>query len=277
MRPPDFPEQRPADMGGVTETRKEFANAIRKLMLRLAVDTYHERVNRPAYTETLGNAHDKFFNTMKGATNIHKVNIQELIDAEISRQQALYTRLNELKPFFDSVKPLDPSGIVAPPYWEHGPSHGCNVEINGARFYAAPRVPCSTNEYITVKQAPVPANIIMIDQNMILMLPYGVTPSEETRQQFNKILDASGKITEEGFKEPIHVRKNYLWVHSEEKLDERLIIEIMKKYKADAFMVGYPGKNLAIVYTGLEESIERLWQKLYFDWGDMGKRYAWYE
>jgi len=264
-------------MGGVTETRKEFANAIRKLMLRVAFDTYHERVDRPAYTEALGNAHDRFFNTMKGATNIHKVNIQELIDAEISRQQALYTRLNELKPFFDSVNPLDPSGIVAPPYWEHGPSHGCNVEINGARFYAAPRVPCSTNEYITVKQAPVPANIIMIDQNMILMLPYGVAPSEETRQQFNKILDASGKITEERFKEPIHVRKNYLWVHSEEKLDERLIIEIMKKYKADAFMVGYPGKNLAIIYTGLEESIERLWQKLYFDWGDMGKRYAWYE
>jgi len=40
-------------MGGVTETRKEFANAIRKLMLRLAVDTYHERVDRPAYTEAL--------------------------------------------------------------------------------------------------------------------------------------------------------------------------------------------------------------------------------
>lgn len=264
-------------MGGVTETRKEFANAIRKLMLRVAVDTYHDRVDRTAYTEALGNAHDKFFNTMKGATNIHKVNIQELIDSEITRQKALYTRLNELKPFFDSVKPLDPSGLVALPYWEHGPSHGCNVEINGSRFYAAPRVPCSTNEYITVKQAPVPANIIMIDRDMILMLPYGVDPSEETRKQFSKILDVSGKITEEGFKEPIHVMKNYLWVHSEEKLDERLIIELIKKYEADAFMVGYPGKNIAIIYTGLEESIERLWQKLYFDWGDIGERYAWYE
>ena len=264
-------------MGGVTETRKEFEKAIRDLMLRVAVDTYHDKVDRSAYSESLGIAHDRFFNSMKGATNIHKTDVDELIDAEITRQKALYTHVNELKPYFDSVKPLDPSALVAFPYWDHGPSHGCNVEINGARFYAAPRVPCSTNEYITLKQAPVPANIVMIDQDMMLMLPYGVDASEETRQQFTKLLDVSGKITEDRLTEPIHVRKNYLWVHSEEKLDERLIIELMKKYKADAFMVGYPGRNLAIIYTGLEESIGRLWQKFYFDWGDMGKRYSWYE
>jgi len=42
-------------------------------------------------------------------------------------------------------------------------------------------------------------------------------------------------------------------------------------------MVGYPGRNIAILYTGLEESIERLWRTIYFDWDEMWKRYGWYE
>ena len=264
-------------MGGVIDTRKEFEKAVKETMYQIAVDAYNNSVDFNKYQETLGTAYERFFNSMKGATNIHESDVDDLLEAEINRQEALYKRIEALKPSFNTVKPLDPSALVADPYWYHGPSHGCNVEINGTRFYAFPRVPCNTDEYITVKQAPVPANIVMIDKMMILMLPYGEDPSEETRKQLNKLLEASGQATEEGFKEPIRFRTNYLWVHSEEKIDEQLINRVMEKYKADAFMVGYPGRNLAIIYTGLEESIERLWRMLYFDWGDMWRRYGWYE
>ena len=264
-------------MDQVHETTRVFIEALKQTIHRIAIDTYHDKQQPEIYRETLDHAFERYFRSMKGATNTQLEDIHELIIGETRRQTALYKSIAELKPYFDSLKPLDPTNLYAYPYWDHGPSHGLNIEINGTRFYAAPRVPCSTNEYITVKQAPVPANIVLINHDMILMLPYREDPTEETLRQLNKLLDVSGKIEEEGIIEPIHVAKNYLWVHSEEKIDERLINNLMGKYGVDAFMVGYPGRNLAIIYTGLEESIERLWGTMYFDWGEMWRRYGWYE
>lgn len=265
------------NMDGLIDTRKEFEKTIKETMLQIAVDAYNNRIDKQVYTDTLGLAHEKFFRSMKGATNVHMVDVEELIDAEIIRQEALQERIKTLEQYFDTVKSLNPSEIYASAYWDHEPSYGCNVEINRTRFYALPRVPCSTTEYITVKQAPIPANIVLIDQAMILMLPYREDPSEETRKQLNELLTASGQVDEEGIDEPIRIRENYLWVHSEKKLDEKLINSLIGKYKTDAFMVGYPGRNLAIIYTGLEESIESLWKTIYFDWDDMWRRYGWYE
>ncbi|TRO55304.1 hypothetical protein E2P71_02905 [Candidatus Bathyarchaeota archaeon] len=270
-------EQRPMDMGGVIDTRREFEEAIKQTMLKIAVYAFNHAPQPEEYLIELTHAHEKYFNSMKGATNTHLTDVEELINAETRRQEALYERIDALAPHFNSVKPLNPKDIYADPYWSHGPSYGTNVEINGTRFYALPRVPCSTDEYVTLKQAPVPANIILIEHDMILMLPYYENTSEDTNKQLSKLLDASGKFSEVDIKEPIHLNKNYLWVHSETKLDERRINELMKKYSAEAFMVGYPGRNIAILYTGLEGFIERLWRTIYFDWDEMWKRYGWYE
>jgi hypothetical protein len=275
--PTDMPEQRPADMNAVVETRKEFEAAIKQTMHRIAIDTYNESSQPENYRDTLDQAYEKYFNSMKGATNIHPEDVHRLIEAETRRQKALYKRIEELKPHFNTVKPLDPSHIYAIPFWDHSPSPGVTVEINNTRFYAAPRVPCSAKDYVTVKQAPVPANIVYINHDMILMLPYWENTTEETHRQLNQLLDASGTVTEEEITAPIHVKKNYLWVHSETKIDQRVIENLMTKYGADAFMVGYPARNIAIIYTGLEESIERLWKTVYFDGDEMWKRYGWDE
>ncbi len=262
------------DMNGVVDTRKQFRKALDETMSKIAIDTYQGTVDQEETIETINPEYERFFNSMKGATNIHMTDVEELVEAEIKRQKELYIEIEKLKPVFDSVKTLEPSGLAAFPHWNHGPSRGLNININGVWFYASPRVPCSTDEYITVKQAPVPANIVMINKAMILMLPYGEDPSEKTRKQLNTLIPASGQITEEGFKDPIRVRTNYLWIHSEETIDNRLINSVMEKYGADAFMVGYPGRNIALIYTGLEDSIEQLWRTLYFDWGDMWRRYS---
>ena len=269
-----MPEQRPADMNAVVDTRKEFEAAIKETMHRIAIDAFNGSPQPEGYREALDQAYERYFNSMKGATNTHQSDVYELIDAEIGRQKALYKQIEELKPYFDTVKPLDPSSIYAVPFWDHSPSHGVTVEINNTRFYAAPRVPCSATDYITVKQAPVPANIVYINHDMILMLPYWENTTEETHKQLNKLMDASGVVTEEEIDAPIHVKKNYLWVHSEKRIDQRVIERLMTKYGADAFMVGYPARNIAIIYTGLEDSIERLWSTIYFRWDEMWKRYG---
>ncbi|MCJ7731527.1 hypothetical protein MUP51_04355 [Candidatus Bathyarchaeota archaeon] len=276
MKPSDIPEQRPYDMNGLVEARREFEEAIKKTMHRIAIDTYMGSSQPEQYRETLSQAFERYFNNMKGATNSSPSDIEELITAEINRQRSLYSSIEALKPHFDSVKPLDPAYIYADPYWSHGPSYGVNVEINGTRFYALPRVPCSTDEYVTVKQAPVPANIVLINHDIILMLPYREDPSDETRLQLNKLLGTSGKVTEEDIHEPIHIQKNYLWVHSDEKIDDHRINQLIEKYGADAFMVGYPARNIAIIYTGTEETMERLWKSTYFD-REIWRRYGWYE
>lgn len=276
MKPSDIPEQRPASIEGLRETTRRFREAVNKTMHQIAIDTYQKDVQPQKYHKTLDQAHEAYYRSMKGTTNTHQSDVDELIIAEINRQDALYRCIEKLSTFFEKVKPLDPTELVSYPYWDHGPSQGINVEINNTRFYAAPRVPCSTDMYATLKQAPVPANIVYITEDTILMLPYRENPSAETRRQLNQLLDVSGQFSEEEVDESIHLRKNYLWVNSEKKIDERVIIGLIEKYGVDAFMVGYPARNIALIYTGLEDSMERLWKDTYFS-QEIWRRYGWYE
>ena len=262
-------------MEGLGKTTRKFRKTITKTLHQIAIDAYRDTIQSEKYHETLDQAHEAYYRSMKGTTNTHQTDVDELIEAEINRQKSLHEKIRQLEPYFNTVKPLDPTSLVAYPYWDHGPSHGLNVEINKTRFYATPRVPCSTQEYVTLKQAPVPANIVYINEDMILMLPYMEEPSGETRKQLNKHLSSSGQVTEDILDDPIHVKKNFLWANSEKKLSEQDINRLMEKYGADAFMVGYPAKNIALIYTGLEESIERLWKDTYFS-SEIWRRYGWY-
>ena len=262
-------------MEGIRETTQRFREAINQTTHRIAIDTYHKQQKPEQYHETLDQAHEAYYRSMKGTTNTHQTDIDTLIDSEMRRQKKLHERIEELAPYFDSVKPLDPTNITAYPYWDHEPSHGLNIEINQTRFYAAPRVPCNTKDYATLKQAPVPANIVYINKDMILMRPYREDPSEKTRRQLNKLLETSGKVTEETLDAPLHVKKNYLWTNSEKKIDEFEINRLITKYSVDAFVVGYPSSNIAIIYTGQEETMERLWKESYFS-VEVWRRYGRY-
>ena len=262
-------------MEGLRETTRRFRETINKTLHQIAIDAYKDTIQPEKYHETLDLAHEAYYRSMKGTTNTHQTDVDEIIEAEINRQKRLHEKIRQLEPYFDTVKPLDPTGLVAYPNWDHGPSHGLNIEINNTRFYAMPRVPCSTQEYVTLKQSPVPANLVYINEDMILMLPYREDPSDETRKQLNKHLSTSGQVTEGIFDDPIHVRKNFLWANSEKKIDEHDINRLMLKYGVDAFIVGYPGRNIALIYTGLEESIERLWKDTYFS-SEIWRRYGWY-
>lgn len=275
MKPPDIPEQRPASIEGLNKTTQKFRETITKTMHQIAIDTYNSHIQPEKYHKTLDQAHEVYYRSMKGTTNTQQTDVNELIEAEIRRQQTLYKRIEDLSPYFENVEPLDPTELVEYPYWDHKPSHGVNIEINNTIFYAMPRVLCSTQEYVTLKQAPVPANVVYINEDMILMLPYREDPSDETRKQLNKHLSTSGQVTEDLFDDPIHVRKNFLWANSEKKIDEHDINRLMVKYGVDAFMVGYPSRNIALIYTGLEESIERLWKETYFS-SEIWRRYGWY-
>lgn len=262
-------------MDGIRETTQKFRDIITKTLHQIAIDAYHNEIQPEKYHMTLDQAHEAYYRSMKGTTNTHQTDVDNIIDAEINRQKRLHQSIKTLEPGFDAVKPLDPTEIIAYPYWDHGPSHGLNIEINHTRFYAIPRVPCSTKDYATVKQDPVPANIVLINRDMILMLPYHEDPTEHTRDQLNKYLGTSGIITEEAIDSPIHVKKNYLWTNSMVKIDEREVNNLIEKYSVDAFVVGYPSQNIAIIYTGLEESIERLWKETYFS-AETWRRYGWY-
>ena len=277
MRSPDIPEQHPENIDQVIETKKIFRESLQQTMHLIAIDTYKREPQQEKYLETLDQAYEKFYRSMKGATNINIEEVHELIQAESQRQKNLYNNIEKLKPHFENVKILDPTDLYAYSYWDHGLSHGVNIEIDNTKFYVIPRVPCSTIEYATLKQAPVPANIILINKDIILMLPHREDPSEKTQRKLVELTNKSGKISVEEISGTTYIRNNFLWTDSDQKIDVQIVNRILKKYNVDAFMVGYPGKNIAIIYTGLEASIESLWKIMYFDWDNMWRRYGWYE
>jgi hypothetical protein len=72
-----MPEQRPMYMENLRDTRIEFENAIQIIINRIALDTHNSKNNIDTYILEAEEPFNRYFNNMKGATNIHMYSVEE--------------------------------------------------------------------------------------------------------------------------------------------------------------------------------------------------------
>ena len=269
--PTDIPEQRPMYMESIGETKSKFMGEIEEVMKRVALDAYDDETFIENYINDLEESRTFFYRSMKGTIPITPEDVEELLREEVKRQEAFYGSLKELVIRMPDGKILPPNQIVEYPHWEHSPSFGCNISSGSTVLYAYPRLPASTKHFLTLKQGPVSAHVIHVEDEYVLMLPYGQDLSEELRSLFINLSGITGKVNIDGIK--VRIRKNYLSMITEEKVYQKTLDKILKDYGGLAIQVGHQSDNTAYIHTGLGEDLPRLWSIIYFEWRGNWRRH----
>jgi hypothetical protein len=266
LKPSDIPEQRPMYWGSIGETKAKFREEIEKVMERIAIDAYNGETFSDTYILDLEEPRNFFYKSLKGPIPITSTDVRELIMVEVKRQESFYSSIKDLADSLPRAKVLQPNQIVEDPHWEHKPSYGCNIRLGSTVLYAYPRLPSSTEHFLTLNQGPIPANIIHVDEDYILMLPYGQDLSKEIKIAFKELSGNGHTIKVEEFEEEIIVNGKFFYLLTEEKVFQKTLDKILEIYGGLVFQVGRQSNNTSYIHTGLEESLPRLWSTIYFEW-----------
>ena len=267
-----MPEQSPMYMESLVDTRIEFENAIQNIIKRIALDTHNSENNIETYIVEAEEPFKEYFNNMKGATNIHMYSVEELLRAEAERQNSFYSSIrSDLSSL--NAETVPPDTIIEYPHWGHMPSPGCNIRIGATVLYAFPRTPASTVHYLTLKQGPIPANLVHVTDDYILMLPFRQDLNKETRTGLIELSGFSGKVNDKRLKDELRIKKGYITLITEEKFEKKTLDELIKEYGVKSVMIGRQSSNTAYIHTGEEDNMPRLWSIIYFNWNENWRRH----
>lgn len=257
----------------IGETKEKFMREIEEVMERIALDVFNGEKFMETYIHDLEEPRNFFYRSMKGTIPVIPEDIEELVMNEVNRQEAFNSTIMKLAEKINEGKVIPPNQIVAYPYWEHTPSFGCNIRSGSTFLYAYPRLPSSTEHFLTLKQAPVPANVIHVNENYILMLPYGQDLSEDLRNNFSELIGRGKTIQVDEIDDQIRVHEKFFSLVTEERVSKKTLDTILKEYDGLAIQVGNKSNNTAYIHTGLEEGLPKLWRTIYFDWKGNWRRH----
>ena len=268
-----MPEQRPMYIESIGETKGKFMSEIEEVMKRIAVDAYKGNTYPETYLKDLKEPRTFFYRSMKGTIPITPEDVEELVIAEVNRQEEFYLAIRKLTDKITQGKILPPDKIVEHPHWDHRPSFGCNIRSGSTVLYTYPRLPASTEQFLTLKQAPVPSNVIHVEEEYILMLPYGQDFNRGLREIFSEFSGDMDKLYEEEIGVELMIHDKFLSLITEEIVYQKSLDKILKDYDGLAVQVGRQSSNTAYIHTGMEENLPRLWRTIYFDWNGNWRRH----
>jgi hypothetical protein len=225
------------------EPRYKFYREINKVMLELAesVQSGEEVAKDRAVARSLDLLRES--NKSDASVPLADADMAAAVAAEISRQEGFVNGLNELSKFFGSkgleFEPMPPDKIYRDPCWRMGYVHGCSVQTPGFQFlYAHPLVPIFHNQYMSLAAGPVPGNILLARDDLLLILPYGESLKENFVEAGNELW---GEMEELELKIPgvkkAWLRGNFLYLLTLEGLSDKELLRLKTDLEVPAVLV----------------------------------------
>ncbi|MBD3319452.1 hypothetical protein GF342_06120 [Candidatus Woesearchaeota archaeon] len=273
-----------APPGLVEGARKEFALCVRRVFLELARQAYHnKKMSREAVASPILGCYQKFFDSMKGATNLSKTDIWNAAREELARQRQFFERLEQLKEHFNKIgidyEIREPTKNN-PTSWQHGLSAGCTLRILNikaikvgndvipfpASLYAFPLTEAE-GPYDVAQRDP----IVYLDEQVVICIPKSKISDENTYLELKQQLavpeldlqnDFPFEQEEPGFfkkllgKKPPQISrraelyKNFVLLDLPESPDREDALDLLKKYDVNAVIIANREKNKTTIITG---------------------------
>jgi hypothetical protein len=254
-----------------SEKRREFEAGLRAVFLGIARRAFSREpdIAQTVMKKALA-CHRRYFQVMKGSTNIRAEDIEDAVAEEVTRQSRFYGALARLA---EEFKKADvPFAIISPDtcyrhsYWDTGLVSGCNIRAGGAYLCAFPLVPARTVCYMALVQEPVAAQVIFVSEDCVILMPH----SEEFAEDFLKVgkrLFAWRQEVKRDFPEATtaYLGNNFLCVDTGEAFSSQRLKDLKAKYAVSAIVKG--GSNFTgCIFTGKEEELPVLLRELFFQW-----------
>lgn len=242
------------------EKRRELEARLREVFLEIAIKAFNREpaIPRPVMGKAL-KYHKKYFQAMKGATNLHTTDIKEAVAREVERQDRFYSALAGLAAEFKKAgaqfEILPPDKGYQDSYWDTGLVTGCNIKTGNAYLCAFPLVPARTTCYMALVQEPVAAQVVFVSEDCMVLAPLGQDFGEDflkaSERLFGKRKDVKGD-----FPEAIvaYLGNNFLCVDTGEDFTSQRLKELKAKYGVIAIIKG--GANfIGYIFTGKEDKL----------------------
>lgn len=181
--PPEYMDQHIAgsdeDMSRyIGSTKDELNKCIMRVLLAAAQTAYNGEGGPASKIIEQGiDCYHRYFNSMKGATNLCADDVISFVSREIKKQRDLQRCLNDLAADFAAygvrLEIMPPGQIYSDPVWNIPLSTGSTVRIEDRAYISAfsPR-PAATSDYMALRQDPVAARLIYMDASTMLFLQH---------------------------------------------------------------------------------------------------------
>jgi len=267
--PPENMEQRIAgtqeDMTNyVQECKHELRDAMLQVYLKIAQDAYKGRnaVSQDVAREAV-QCFKNYFDSMKGATNLSADDVKLSVEDEAERQGRFHKRLCELSDKFKSnsasFEVLPPGDIYSDPMWDLGVCVGTSVRIaNKAYLYAAPTCAARTYDYMALRQDPVAAQLIYLDDCLMLFAKDDQDLGEGFWQAYRKLFDKP-KDVKADFPSSwaTVIAGNALFIDTKDTFSDDELQELMDKYGVAGVIMANSSTFVARLYVG-EHQLSKL-------------------
>jgi hypothetical protein len=161
--------------------KEEFEACLRRIFLDIAGTVMEEALK----------CHRAYFQSMKGATSIHKEDIETAVREEEERQKGFYDALKRFSEEFEKsgvrFEVMPPGKVYRDSGWDAGLVHGCNVRTDGGYLCAFPLVPATTSCYMALVQEPVAAQVVFASRDCVVLAPHGQDYGEAFTQAARQV------------------------------------------------------------------------------------------
>jgi len=261
-KPPEYMEQRIAgtqeDMANyVQQCKRELRDCMLQIYLKIAQAVYNDKseVSQEITSEAV-RCFEIYFNSMKGATNLSEDDVRAAVVNEMQVQGSFYSRLGEIADEFTSnsvaFEILEPGKVYSDPMWNTGVCAGTSIRIaNMAYLYAAPACAAKTYDYMALRQDPVAAQIIYLDDCLILYAQHDQNLGEAFWQTYRNLFDKP-KDVKEDFPDvwAAVVAGNTLLLDAEDALPDTELERLMQKYGVAGVIMANSSTFAARLYVG---------------------------
>jgi len=268
-RPPEYMEQHiagsPQDMASyVSNCKAELKDCIMEVFAAISQDAYSGRGSSlPDLIQRGILCHERYFNSMKGATNLSAGDIRSAIIAEAERQQNLYMALRDMAAQFAGhgvkLEILPPGEVYSDPVWNIPLSVGTTVRVE-SRTYITAFCPsaAATNDYMAPRQDPVAARLIYMDKSMMLFMQHDQDPGETFAAACTSLWGQPVDVLSDfGGAWAAQLSGGVLLLDTAESVSDEEVGRLMQKYGVHGVIVANSGNFIARLYT-TQKSISRL-------------------
>jgi hypothetical protein len=260
--PPEYMEQRIAgtqnDMANyVSECKRELKSCMLQTYIKTAKSAYegHSGVLQDITQEAV-NCFEQYFNSMKGATNLSEADVIQSVKGEFERHRRFYGRLIELAGKFTwreiGVEILEPGNIYSDPMWDMGICVGTSIRIDSkAYLYATPICAAKTYDYMALRQDPVAAQIIYMDDSLIFFAQHDQDLGDTFWQAYRELFDAPQDVKAD-FPNAwaAVVAGNALLIDAKDALGDTELEKLMVSYAVAGVIMANSSTFVASLYVG---------------------------
>ncbi|MFC1683495.1 hypothetical protein ACFL0G_04760 [Candidatus Zixiibacteriota bacterium] len=276
-KPKDIPEQKIAGGPGAigkyaTACRQEFKACLRGIFLEVSQRALagENDITQQVSEKALA-CYDRFFQVMKGGTNIHREDLRRALLAEERRQRDFYRSLRWLAERFVTrgvrFQIAEAGHFEDQTLWGEKINAGCRIETdNGVSLFACPLLSLNTSEYMVPRAGPIAAQLIFLNQECMIFMKHGEDPGKTfaaaAGEFFGGFKDVAGEIA------GIHLARLYdhhLEISIIEELSTTQLEELRTRYQVPAVYKGDPHDFTALITIGPEEDLPRLLREI-GDW-----------